>query len=105
MPWEHLRENIENLGKDLKEDKVKIALCHFTGGTKLYAFKTIEQNLKFGDTVIVNVLDGFEIVKFIEYTDSSQMRNIASKWLIEKIDIQGFYNKVKELDKLINIRR
>lgn len=73
--------------------------------TKLYAFKTIEQDLKFGDTVIVNVLDGFEIVKFIEYTNSSQMRNIASKWLIEKIDIQGFYNKVKELDKLINIRR
>ena len=98
MAWEHLRENIENLGKDSKEYKVKIALCHFTGRTKLYAFKTIEQDLKLGDTVIVNVLDGFEIVKFIEYIDSSQMRNIASKWLIEKIDIQGFYSKVKELE-------
>lgn len=52
MPWEHLRENINNLGKDSKENKVKIALCHFTGETKLYAFKAIEQNLKFGDIAI-----------------------------------------------------
>lgn len=96
------RQAFESSFKNNKEEskmEVKIALCHFSGGTKLYAFKTTELDLKLGDKVIVNANDDFSIATFIDYARTSEMQSKATKWLVQKIDIEEFKEKVKKLEK------
>lgn len=95
-------ESFNSSFKNQKEEskmEVKIALCYFSGGSKLYAFKTIETNLKLGDKVIVNANDDFSVVTFIDYARTSEMQSKATKWLVQKIDIEEFKEKVKKLEK------
>ena len=97
------RQAFESSFKNQKVEskmEIKIAVCHFSGGTKLYAFKTIETNLKLGDKVIVNTNDDFSVATFIDYARTSEMQSKATKWLVQKIDIEEFKEKVKKLEKM-----
>lgn len=89
----------EEYQNNIKKEEIKIALCHFSGGTKLYAFKTTEMDLKLGDKVIVNANDDFNIATFIDYARTSEMQSKATKWIVQKIDIEEFKEKVKKLEK------
>lgn len=79
-----------------KNKEVRVALCRFRGSNrKLYAYKTIEQDLKKDDLIIVHVYNTYEIALFVAYTNDNIYKELAKKWIIDKIDTEK-HRKLKE---------
>ena len=76
--------------------KIKVALIKFKGYQEFmeYSYFTDIDNLKEGDVVVVPTNDFYSVGVFSRYSTNKQHIKNASKWIVEKVDIEKFENKM-----------
>lgn len=75
----------------------RIALVKFKGYQEFmeYSYFTDIDNLKEGDVVVVvPTNDFYSVGVFSRYSTNKQHIKNASKWIVEKVDIEKFENKM-----------
>lgn len=78
----------------------RVAGVKFETGGKEYDFFTDLDNLKSGDPLVAETVNGLHIVRFVKYKLSSAN---ATKWIIQKIDMLSHYARIdheKQLSKV-----
>lgn len=59
-----------------------------------YSYFTDIDNLKEGDVVVVPTNSFYSVGIFSRYSNNKQHIKNASKWVVEKVDIEAFENKM-----------
>lgn len=74
----------------------KIALVKFKSYAEHmeYSYMTDIENLKEGDIVVVPTNSSFSIGYFSRYSSNKQHVKNASKWIVEKVDIEAYETKM-----------
>jgi O-glycosyl hydrolase len=73
-----------------------VALIKFRGYLDYmeYSYFTDIEDLKENDVVVVPTNDSYSIGYFSRYTTNKQHVKNASKWIIEKVDIEAYETKI-----------
>lgn len=74
----------------------KIAIVKFVRGSfdQEYSYKTDIGDLKEGDVLVVQDLDSYSIATFQRYSKTKQNKEKATKWIVQKVDIEAFEDKM-----------
>ena len=76
----------------------QIALVKFNNNSATeymeYSYKTDIEDLKKGDVVVVPTNSSYSIAYLSRYSDNKQHVKNATKWIIQKVDIEGFENRM-----------
>jgi O-glycosyl hydrolase len=74
----------------------QVALIKFRGYLDYmeYSYFTDIEDLKENDVVVVPTNDSYSIGYFSRYTTNKQHVKNASKWIIEKVDIEAYETKI-----------
>ena len=59
-----------------------------------YSYKTDLEDLKVDDVVVVPTNNSYSIAHFSRYSDNKQHVRNATKWIIQKVDIEEFENRM-----------
>lgn len=59
-----------------------------------YSYFTDIDNLKEGDVVVVTTNNFYSVGVFSRYSSNKQHMKNAEKWIVEKVDIEKFENKM-----------
>lgn len=75
---------------------MKVALIKFKGYSEYmeYSYLTDIEDLKEGDVVVVPTNDSYSIGIFSRYSTNKQHIKNASKWIIQKVDVEAFETKM-----------
>ncbi|SHI91020.1 hypothetical protein SAMN05444401_1757 [Clostridium amylolyticum] len=75
---------------------MKVALIKFTGYSEYmeYSYFTDIENLKEGDPVVVPTNNSFSVGIFSRYTENKQHVKNAEKWIVQKVDVEGYEAKM-----------
>src|SRR5690606_19823304 len=69
---------------------------------KLYDFFTDIENLEHGNKLVVDAAGALHVVTFFEYNESPKSN--ASKWVIQKVDLDAHIKRLEAQRKLEQIR-
>ena len=76
----------------------KIALVKFSNNSATeymeYSYKTDLADLKKDDVLVVPTNTSYSIAHFSRYSDNKQHIKNATKWIIQKVDIEEFENRM-----------
>lgn len=76
----------------------KIALVKFKSFSASeyveYSYLTDMEDLKVDDVLVVQVNTAYSIAYFSRYSDNKQHIRNATKWIVQKVDIEGFENRM-----------
>ena len=76
----------------------KIALVKFKNHSAMeymeYSYKTDLEDLKEDDVVVVPTNNSYSVGYFSRYSDNKQHIRNATKWIIQKVDIESFENRM-----------
>lgn len=74
----------------------KVALIKFKGYQEQmeYSYLTDIDNLKEGDVLVVPTNNSYSIGYFSRYSDNKHHIKNASKWIVEKVDIESYEAKM-----------
>jgi len=74
----------------------KVALIKFRGYQEFmeYSYLTDIVDLKEGDVVVVPTNDFYSIGIFSRYSTNEQHIKNATKWIVEKVDIEAYEMKI-----------
>lgn len=74
----------------------KVALVTFLRGSFgiKYSYKTDIENLKEGDVVVVQACNTYSIANFTRYSESKEDIEKATKWVVQKVDVEAFEDKL-----------
>ncbi|KZL94333.1 hypothetical protein [Clostridium magnum] len=74
----------------------KVALIKFKGYQEFmeYSYLTDIEDLKEGDVVVVPTNSFYSIGVFSRYSNNKQHVKNASKWIVEKVNIEAFETKM-----------
>lgn len=74
----------------------RIALIKFKGMHEFmeYSYFTDMESLKEGDVLVVPTNESYSIGFFSRYTTNKQHEKSAKKWIVEKVDIEAYENKL-----------
>ena len=76
----------------------KIALVKFKSFSATeymeYSYKTDLEDLKEDDVVVVPTNNSYSVGYFSRYSDNKQHIRNATKWIIQKVDIESFESKL-----------
>jgi hypothetical protein len=87
---------------------LNVAVVQFPSGYKNYHFKNDIEDLKKGDTVVVDTINGMAVGLVVGFEDASVK---AEKWVVQKVDLEKHLeriereNKIKELKRKMEKRR
>lgn len=75
---------------------IKVALIKFTRGSfdQEYSYLTDIGDLEEGDIVVVPANTSYSTGVFTRYSDSKQHRKLATKVIVQKVDIQAYEDKL-----------
>lgn len=75
---------------------LKVALIKFKGYQEFmeYSYLTDIKDLKEGDVVIVPTNSFYSVGIFSRYSSNKQHIKNASKWIVEKVDIEAYETKM-----------
>jgi len=59
-----------------------------------YSYLTDIKDLKENDVVVVPTNSSYSIAHFSRYSDNKQHVRNASKWIVEKVDIEAYENRM-----------
>ena len=59
-----------------------------------YSYKTDIEDLKKNDVLVVPTNTSYSIAHFSRYSDNKQHIKNATKWIIQKVDIEEFENRM-----------
>lgn len=82
---------LSDIGRKMKVVLVKFIRSSFDN---LYSYKTDIDDLKENDYVVVQANDEYSLAKVVRYTNDSNKTEKATKWVVQKIDIEHFKNKL-----------
>lgn len=71
----------------------RVALIKF-GEYMEYSYLTDIDNLKEGDVVVVPTNNFYSIGTFSRYSNNKQHVKNATKWIVEKVDIEAYETKM-----------
>ena len=73
-----------------------IALVKFPRGSfeQEYSYKTDIENLKKDDVLVVQANNSYSIAIFQRYSSSKSRVEQATKWIVQKVDIEKFETKL-----------
>ncbi|MFL0245497.1 hypothetical protein [Candidatus Clostridium stratigraminis] len=76
--------------------KDKVALIKFNGYQDFmeYSYLTDIEDLKEKDIVVVPTNNSYSIGYFSRYSSNKQHVNNASKWIVQKVDIETYEEKL-----------
>lgn len=76
----------------------QIALVKFNNNSATeymeYSYKTDLKDLKKNDVLVVPTNTSYSIAHFSRYSDNKQHIKNATKWIIQKVDIEEFENRM-----------
>ena len=79
----------------MKTVSVKFALGY--GQAKSYAYLTDIEDIKAGDTVVVDSPNsGYTCVAVVGVDDSVDAINKANKWIVSKVDVSGYEERLRK---------
>ncbi|WP_308779776.1 hypothetical protein [uncultured Clostridium sp.] len=73
-----------------------IALVKFPRGSfeQEYSYKTDIENLKKDDVLVVQANNSYSIAIFQRYSSSKSRVEQATKWIVQKVDVEEFETKL-----------
>lgn len=73
-----------------------IALVKFPRGSfeQEYSYKTDIENLKKDDVLVVQANNSYSIAIFQRYSSSKSRVEQATKWIVQKVDVEEFESKL-----------
>lgn len=73
-----------------------IALVKFPRGSfeQEYSYKTDIENLKKDDVLVVQANNSYSIAIFQRYSSSKSRIEQATKWIVQKVDVEEFETKL-----------
>ena len=73
-----------------------IALVKFPRGSfeQEYSYKTDIENLKKDDVLVVQANNSYSIAIFKRYSSSKSRVEQATKWIVQKVDVEEFETKL-----------
>lgn len=74
----------------------KVALVKFPRGSfeQEYSYKTDIEDLKKDDVLVVQANNSYSIAIFQKYSSAKSRVEQATKWIVQKIDVEEFENKL-----------
>lgn len=74
----------------------KVAMVKFPRGSfdQEYSYKTNIENLERGDVLVVQANNSYSIAIFQRYTKAKSRVEQATKWVVEKVDVKTFEEKL-----------
>lgn len=74
----------------------KIALVKFTRGSfdQEYSYKTDIEDLKKDDVLVVQANNSYSIAVFQRYSSTKSRVEQATKWIVQKVDVEEFETKL-----------
>ncbi|MGD2330696.1 hypothetical protein [Bacillus amyloliquefaciens] len=78
-----------------------IILVEFPTSYKEYAFRNDIEGIEVGDKVVVDTSNGFVVA---EVTKVDVVSNKASKYVVQKIDIEAHEKRIEKANKLIELK-
>lgn len=74
----------------------KVAIVKFVRGSfdQEYSYKTNIEDLKEGDVLVVQALDSYSIANFQRYSKTKQNVEKATKWIVQKVDVEKFEERL-----------
>lgn len=74
----------------------QVALIKFKGYQEHmeYSYHTDIEDFKKDDVIVVPTNNSYSIGYFSRYSDNKQHIRNASKWIVQKVDIEGFENRM-----------
>ena len=80
---------------------LKYVLARFHGTNVEYCFWTHLDDLKKKDTILVETINGIKTAKVVGYTNDTNIRRKANKWVLCKLDIKKIKSNLKiEVEEL-----
>ena len=76
------------------QDRVAIVKFHKGSFDQEYSYKTNIEDLKPGDVLIVQTNNFYSVAIFQRYSKTKSRIEQATKWIIEKVDVAGFEEKI-----------
>lgn len=74
----------------------QVAMVQFPRGSfeQEYSYKTNLKDLKEGDVLVVQANNSYAIAIFKRYSKTKSRIEQATKWIVEKVDIDAFEEKM-----------
>ena len=74
----------------------KVALVKFTRGSfdQEYSYKTDIEDLKKDDVLVVQANNSYSIAIFQRYSSTKSRVEQATKWIVQKVDVEEFETKL-----------
>lgn len=74
----------------------KVALVKFPRGSfdQEYSYKTNIEDLKKDDVLVVQANNSYSIAIFQRYSSTKSRIEQATKWIVQKVDVQEFETKL-----------
>lgn len=74
----------------------RVALVKFKGYAEHmeYSYFTDIEGLKEGDPVVVPTNDFFSVGVFSRYSNNKQHIKNAEKYIVQKVDVEGYWNNI-----------
>lgn len=74
----------------------KVALVKFQRGSfdQEYSYKTNIEDLKKDDVLVVQANNSYSIAIFQRYSSTKSRIEQATKWIVQKVDVQEFETKL-----------
>lgn len=74
----------------------KVALIKFTRGSfdQEYSYKANIDDLKEGDILVVQANNSYSIAIFQRYSSTKSRVEQATKWIVQKVDVEEFETKL-----------
>lgn len=85
---------------------VKVTFNQVSGGQgpKTYTFFTDLEDLKIGDQVVVHCATGYQACTITE-TDVADEKGIASRWVVQKIDVEAVEKRAADIKRLAVLKK